>query len=112
MLRPKIASSTTAPTRKRQKEMFSGLKPCWLTKTFTTKAPVPQSTPAAQAATKAQGVELEEGEVTEGLLRLMEMLGRWRIEPEGTQSGPSSQRSSRLRTLGGLLCWLPPLSDE
>lgn len=57
MLRPKTVKSTTAPTTKRQNEMFSGVNPCCSTSTLTTSAPVPQRMPAPQAATNAKPAE-------------------------------------------------------
>jgi hypothetical protein len=37
--------------------MFAGVKPCLSTSRFTTRAPVPQSTPAPQAAANARPVD-------------------------------------------------------
>ncbi len=53
MLRPKTTTRTTAPMTNRQKETFSGEKPCWATSIFTIRAPVPHITPALQADAKA-----------------------------------------------------------
>jgi len=56
--RANTAINAMAPTRKRQKEIFSGVKSWRAMSTFTMSAPVPHKKPAPQAASRPRRAAL------------------------------------------------------